>query len=561
MAKKLYEEASVQAIANAIRAKNGSTATYKIAEMAGAVQALTGAEDVQWHQCPEAVRNYLAGVTYDPADYTVSQIASYAPAEAVAANTKPIGQTVGGTTYYNQEPNTKTPFASGNKAGTLKPLDRLRWIKSAYASNVRDLGGWPCDGGTVRYGLLFRGGEVTASDRAVLVQECGARHELNLRGAEEANRTASPLGSDVWFYCPTNFVWYSLTDKATWKEILLYVIEAVTHNEPVYFHCSAGADRTGTVACLLEALLGMSQSDIDKDYELTCFSTGTGTDANARRRNETDWKNLIMAINGHSGASFRDKAVNFATSCGILISRINAFRAAMSTGTPEVLTGGTHTITNALTHVTTSNSAVSVEDQAGYTAVLTPETDYAIKTVTITMGGADISDCYADGTITIPAVTGDVVITAAAEAIVYGDIQIYSPDGAQLNKKYSGTSVADGNECYLTAILPLNMAKYRYLTVNGVYPANYPGTTSPATPVLYKIGYCKNGSVVNVQYSNNLTSADGYSKAWVADLSKYSGYQACDGIQIMVNTHKGAAITQVDVLTTEQLQVTASTTV
>lgn len=42
MAKKLYEEASVLAIANAIRAKNGSTATYKIAEMAGAVQALTG---------------------------------------------------------------------------------------------------------------------------------------------------------------------------------------------------------------------------------------------------------------------------------------------------------------------------------------------------------------------------------------------------------------------------------------------------------------------------------------------------------------------------------------
>ena len=186
----------------------------------------------------------------------------------------------------------------------------------------------------------------------------------------------------------------------------------------------------------------------------------------------------------------------------------------MSTGTPEVLTGGTHTITNALTHVTTNNSAVSVEDQASYTAVLTADEDYTIQSVTITMGGADISDCYADGTITIPAVTGDVVITAAAEAIVYG-----------------------------------------------VYPASYPGTTSPATPVLYKIGYCKNGSVVNVQYSNNLTSADGYSKAWVADLSKYSGYQACDGIQIMVNTHKGAAITQVDVLTTEQLQVTASTTV
>ena len=57
MAKKLYEEAAVQAIAGAIRAKNGSGATYKIGEMAAAVQAITGAEAVAWHQCPEAVRN------------------------------------------------------------------------------------------------------------------------------------------------------------------------------------------------------------------------------------------------------------------------------------------------------------------------------------------------------------------------------------------------------------------------------------------------------------------------------------------------------------------------
>ena len=36
MAKKLYEEASVQAIANAIREKNGGATKYKIAELAAA---------------------------------------------------------------------------------------------------------------------------------------------------------------------------------------------------------------------------------------------------------------------------------------------------------------------------------------------------------------------------------------------------------------------------------------------------------------------------------------------------------------------------------------------
>lgn len=130
MAKKLYEEASVQDIADAIREKNGAATKYKISEMGAAVRAISGSEAVEWHQCPEAVRNYLANVTYDPSDYSTSQIANYAPAMAVVSNYKPIGKTIGGVTHYNEVPNVLTPFAGNNAAGTLKPLDTLRWIKT-----------------------------------------------------------------------------------------------------------------------------------------------------------------------------------------------------------------------------------------------------------------------------------------------------------------------------------------------------------------------------------------------------------------------------------------------
>lgn len=41
MAKKLYEESNIQAIATAIRDKNGSTDTYKPSEMAGAISQLS----------------------------------------------------------------------------------------------------------------------------------------------------------------------------------------------------------------------------------------------------------------------------------------------------------------------------------------------------------------------------------------------------------------------------------------------------------------------------------------------------------------------------------------
>lgn len=427
MAKKLYEEAAVQAIADAIRAKNGSGATYRISDMAAAVRAITGTKTFVWHQCPEAVRNYLANVTYDPSDYSTSQIANYAPATAVIGNYKPIGQAAGGVMHCNEVPGIETPFASGGKAGTLKPLDALRWIRtrdnSAEAWNVRDLGGWACDGGTVKYGLLIRGGRISAADRAVLVEQLGVQHEIDLRGKEDRPpydgdvATESPLGSDVWFTIADKAASYALTPVATWQLYLRCVIDAVTHREPVYFHCTAGADRTGTLACVLEGLLGMSQSDIDKDYELTCFYSGTETDAAARRRNEPEWRKLIDAINAVSGDTFRDKCVHFAVgTCGMSMADINAYRAAMTNGTPETL-HWYQTIAKNLTGCTISNAASQVEYGEAYTATIVPETGKYIMSAVIKMGGVDITaSAYSagSGAINIDRVTGAVSITASA---------------------------------------------------------------------------------------------------------------------------------------------------
>ena len=391
------------------------------------VENTKDSEAVEWHQCPELVRNYLANVTYDPSDYSTSQIANYAPADAVVSNYKPLGVTAGSETYYNEIPNVKTPFANSSKAGTLKPLDFLRWIRtrnnSAEAWNVRDLGGWACDGGTVKYGLLIRGGKLSAADRAVLVGEMGIQHDLDLRGREgggsgdEPEMTESPLGNDVWYTRTQQYAWYALTPVATWQAYLRCVIDAVTHREPVYFHCTAGADRTGTLACVLEGILGMSQSDIDKDYELTTFYSGSGSDATARRRNESDWRGLINAIKAVSGDTFRDKCVHFAVgTCGISMADINAFRAAMIDGTPETL-HWYQTITKNLTGCTISNNASQVDYGEAYTATIAAESGKTITSVVIKMGGVDItSTAYTagSGAINIAKVTGAVTITAVA---------------------------------------------------------------------------------------------------------------------------------------------------
>ena len=75
-----------------------------------------------------------------------------------------------------------------------------------------------------------------------------------------------------------------------------------------------------------------------------------------------------------------------------------------------------HAITTKLTNVTSDNTAKSAEDGAAYTATLTPDDGYHFKSVTVTMGGKDITTtAYADGVVTIPAVTGNVIITARAQ--------------------------------------------------------------------------------------------------------------------------------------------------
>ena len=56
------------AIADAIRAKGGTTGTMTLDQMPGKITALSSKVAIEWHQCPEAVRNYLANVTYDLSD-------------------------------------------------------------------------------------------------------------------------------------------------------------------------------------------------------------------------------------------------------------------------------------------------------------------------------------------------------------------------------------------------------------------------------------------------------------------------------------------------------------
>lgn len=75
-----------------------------------------------------------------------------------------------------------------------------------------------------------------------------------------------------------------------------------------------------------------------------------------------------------------------------------------------------YTITNSLTNVITNNTSGTTLEGISYSATLTVNSGCELKSITVTMGGTDItSSCYSNGVVSIPTVTGNIVITARAE--------------------------------------------------------------------------------------------------------------------------------------------------
>ena len=161
---------------------------------------------------------------------------------------------------------------------------QMRHLKAEGTANVRDLGGWPtASGRTIRYGKIFRGAEWNGGHNLTpegieALRLAGIKSELDLRSDSEAKSiTRSVLGTGVSYkrtpLGQTASHMEGLTNsKNTYKTAFQYVLTSVRNNRPIYFHCAIGRDRTGTLAFLIEGLLGMSKSDIYKDYELTNFS-------------------------------------------------------------------------------------------------------------------------------------------------------------------------------------------------------------------------------------------------------------------------------------------------
>ena len=466
--KKLYEEASVQNIANAIRAKNGKATTYKIGEMATAIADISGSpivdenleNTVQYRQMNATAAKFLAEVDYteNANDYSVTKVTPYYSATTTYSKEEPSGlqikvpanttitiaqgdkvksEAVSGIgTIYNMEPLKAGTFAFGGKTYKIVPEGGVRMVYTPSVWNVRDLGGWACTGGRVKYGKIFRGGHfsnITTADKATIVDWLGVATDIDLRNnSETGGITASPLGGSVeYFHQSLDFYANAVNTSAASVRtvaVLKKVMACVAANKPCYFHCMSGSDRTGTIAYLLLSLLGVSQSDKDKEYELTAFSDEADgkrfRSTNYNVTNGNGWYPLIKYFrDNYTGENDNEKVVAWAVANGITATEINAFRAAMISGDggEVVVPPREYTVTNILTGCTSSNAATTVTEGDTYYATITASSGYVLDgaTVVVKMGGTDVTALYyANGIINIPNVSGNIEITITAAVYV-----------------------------------------------------------------------------------------------------------------------------------------------
>ena len=159
--------------------------------------------------------------------------------------------------------------------------------------NFRDLGGYDTvDGRRVRWRRLFRSDSlspVTADDARLLTEELGLLAVVDLRTGREVEREGRGGLADValhYHHVPLvdedsiapdgpahrllpEFYARLLAQSAGRVSAALAVIASEVADHPTVFHCTAGKDRTGIVAALVLALLGVSEEDIVADYVLT----------------------------------------------------------------------------------------------------------------------------------------------------------------------------------------------------------------------------------------------------------------------------------------------------
>jgi protein-tyrosine phosphatase len=162
--------------------------------------------------------------------------------------------------------------------------------------------------------------------RAEAMRQFGFRTDLDIRTQRECyGMTGSPLGPDVkWVNIPSPAYGRMHEDYGHDAFAKCFRIFLDESNYPVDFHCIQGADRTGCLAYILGALPGVSDRELECDWEVTVFTNPNPHFAHAER-----YDKFVAEFGKYPGNTSRERVEAYVKARGFTDADIAKFRSIM----------------------------------------------------------------------------------------------------------------------------------------------------------------------------------------------------------------------------------------
>ena len=244
--------------------------------------------------------------------------------------------------YLKQEDGDVVVGKFRTKANTVR---MIRMADADPVVNIRDLGGYKCEGGHVAYNKVIRSATLARltkdSTNTKILAALGITDEITF---SSSNPARTDLGLWKGAYYGIDAYTSVLTKTTQWskiKSVFVRILNDVKSGGCALMHCFAGTDRSGTIAALLLGVLGVCEGDIIKDWEMTSmccwFNRVRISDWETREvvRQECPEGQLrqffqkMKATYGKNGETFQKQCEAYLKKCGFTAAQIAELKMYM----------------------------------------------------------------------------------------------------------------------------------------------------------------------------------------------------------------------------------------